>query len=146
MNAPIDKVLAQIPDARQMQSGQYAARCPAHGGKKQNLTIRETPEGAVLIHCFAGCNVVDVVAAMALDMSDLFPPREPSGREPKRTSRLLTAGQALELIDREANLIAVAGANLGNGVTLNEIDLTRVLTAAGRISWVHKECMRGHNA
>ncbi len=33
----------------------------------------------------------------------------------------------------ESNLVAVAAANVAHGVVLSQIDLTRLLTAAGRI-------------
>ena len=139
--APIDNVLAQLSDARQMQSGQYAARCPAHGGKKRNLTIREFTSGAVGVYCFAGCLTADVVAAMGLEMSDLFPPRQLSGREPKRQPRLLTAGQALELLQAEATFIAVAAANLASGVVLTPAERERLRQAAARIGWLREESM-----
>jgi len=83
---------------------------------------------------------------MGLELHDLFPPRQVTGNEPKRTPRLVTAGQALELLDREANLVAVAAANVLHGVVLNQADLTRVLQAAGRISWLREESMGGCHA
>ncbi len=137
--APIDNVLAQLPKAKQRQPSQWSACCPAHPDKGPSLSVRETPEGAVLIHCFAGCSVEAVVAALGLEMSDLFPPRQLSGNEPKRISRLLTAGQALELLDQEAMLVAVAAANVLHGEVLNQIDLTRILQAAGRIHWLREK-------
>ena len=137
--APIDNVLAQLTKVRQRQPGQWSACCPAHADKGPSLSVRETPEGAVLLYCFAGCSVGAVVAALGLDMTDLFPPRQVTGSEPKRTPRLLTAGQALELLDREAHLVAVAAANVLHGVVLNQNDLTRITQAAGRIHWLREE-------
>ena len=144
--APIDNVLAQLTKVRQRQPGQWSACCPAHADKGPSLSVRETPEGAVLLYCFAGCSVGAVVAALGLDMSDLFPPRHVTGNEPKRTPRLLTAGQALELLDREAHLVAVAAANVLHGVVLNQNDLTRITQAAGRIHWLHDESTGGAHA
>ena len=43
---------------------------------------------------------------------------------------------AIQLIARECNLIAVAAGNIANGVSLTENDLERVLMAAGRINTV----------
>jgi protein tyrosine phosphatase len=48
------------------------ACCPAHNDKNPSLSIKETKDGDVLLHCFAGCGVDDVVAALGLEMSDLF--------------------------------------------------------------------------
>ena len=144
--APIDNILAQLTKVRQRQPGQWSACCPAHADRGPSLSVREFPSGAVGVYCFAGCSVGAVVAALGLDMSDLFPPRQVTGNEPKRTPRLLTAGQALELLDREAHLVAVAAANVLHGVVLNQNDLTRITQAAGRIHWLHDESTGGAHA
>ena len=139
--APIDLIVSLLPKARQRQPGQYSAPCPAHDDKSPSLVIRENTDGAVLLHCFAGCSVGAVVAALGLELSDLFPPREKSGREPKRQPRLLTAGQALELLQAEATFIAVAAANLASGVMLTPAERERLRQAAARIGWLREESM-----
>ena len=144
--APLDRVLAKLDKVRRRQSGQWSACCPAHSDRGPSLSIRETPGGAVLLHCFAGCTVEAVVASIGIDLPDLYPPRTPSGREPNRIPRLLTDRQALELLENEASQIVIALANFANGIALSEADLTRTFTAAGRISWLRSECMGGDHA
>ncbi len=141
--APIDNVLAQLHKVRQRQLGQWSACCPAHDDKGPSLSVRETAEGAVLLHCFAGCSVADILSALGMEMSGLFPPRQLSGREPKRTPSLLTAGQAVELLDREAQLLAVVAANMLRGVEINQNDLDRIAKAAGRINWLRSQSTGG---
>ncbi len=46
----------------------------------------------------------------------------------------LPARDALAVLAAEANLVAVAAANVAHGVVLTQIDLSRLLTASGRIS------------
>lgn len=139
--APIDAVLERLENVRQRQQGQYSARCPAHADRGPSLSVRESPSGAVLLHCFAGCEVASIVSALGLALSDLFPPREPSGREPKRLARLLSAGQALELLSSEAHLVLVAGGNVAHGVALSPSDLARIAQAVRRIAWLREESM-----
>ena len=146
MTSPIDLILPLLTKARQRQAGQWSACCPGHDDKRPSLSVRETPEGAVLVHCFSGCSADAVVAALGLSLADLFPPRKLSGNEPKRQPRLLTAGQALELLDREAQLVAVAASNMLHGVVLNQNDLTRITQAAGRITWFRVESLGGAHA
>ncbi len=143
---PIDNVLSRVEKPRQRQPGQWSARCPSHADKAPSLSVRETTEGAVLLHCFAGCEVADIVGALGLDMADLFPPRDAPPGTPKRTPRLLSAGQALELLTDESLLVAVAAANVGHGVALTTVDKDRVLKAAGKINWMRHECTRGQYA
>lgn len=82
---PIDKFLAHLPDAKRSGKG-FKACCPAHEDRNPSLSISEADDGTVLLKCFAGCATEDVVAAMRLDMADLFPaqhepPRQTSERK-----------------------------------------------------------------
>ena len=42
----------------------WMARCPAHHDTTPSLSINETPEGKVLVKCFAGCSQANVIAAL----------------------------------------------------------------------------------
>ena len=54
-------------------SGGWKACCPAHTDRSPSLSITEGDDGRILIKCHAGCAAQQVVAAMNLTMSDLFP-------------------------------------------------------------------------
>jgi hypothetical protein len=47
------------------------ACCPAHPDSRPSLSITEI-EDRILLHCFAGCRIEDIVRALGLRMSDLF--------------------------------------------------------------------------
>lgn len=141
---PIDNVLASLEKVRRGRPGQWSARCPAHDDKGPSLSVRETPDGAVLLHCFGGCEAADVVAAMGLQMTDLFPPRGKPANAPKRIANLLTAGQALELLASESLLVAVALTNYLRGITLTPADTERLRLAAGRINLLNDQTGRAH--
>ena len=64
------------------------ARCPAHDDRTPSLSILEGDDGRVVLHCFAGCTAGDIVAAMGLELRDLF--RDPcSSRGQQLAPRLL---------------------------------------------------------
>jgi hypothetical protein len=140
--APIDLVLAHLERPRERAKGQWSARCPAHDDRGPSLSVRDLDDGRVLLHCFSGCSTAQVVGAMGLDLADLFPPRElavGAGTEPQRRRRLLTAGQALELLDAEALLVASSAAALAGGTALSELDRDRLLTASARVAVLRDE-------
>lgn len=85
---PIDVVLSRLQGVRKTGDG-YTAHCPAHDDRQQSLSIGEGRNGEVLLHCFAGCRTEDIVAALGLAMSDLFPKKEPQ-RTPKTDTPRLT--------------------------------------------------------
>lgn len=51
----------------------FVAICPAHDDREASLGVSEGDDGRVLLQCYGGCATSDVVAAMGLRMSDLFP-------------------------------------------------------------------------
>lgn len=80
MTRPVDVVLARLDRHKAKGHGQWIARCPAHDDRNPSLSIKEGENGAVLLKCFAGCDIAAVVAAMGLELSDLFPPRDSASR------------------------------------------------------------------
>lgn len=57
--------------------GKWAARCPAHRDRGPSLIISERPNGSTGVHCFAGCDLRDVLGAVGLRVSDLFADTKP---------------------------------------------------------------------
>jgi len=142
---PIENTLSRLDKPRQRQPGQWSARCPAHPDKSPSLSVRETPDGAVLLHCFGGCETAEIVASLGLELSDLFPPRDKRTGTPKKIANLLTAGQALELLATETLFVAVAIGNFFHGMTLTQVDIDRLTTAAGRIALLRDQTRRTHS-
>ncbi len=70
---PVNKLTNRLDGCRETGSGKYIAKCPAHLDKSPSLSITETTEGKVLIHCFAGCDSLDVLEAVGLSFNDLYP-------------------------------------------------------------------------
>lgn len=73
MPLPIDVVLQRLDGVKANGSNKWVAICPAHNDKSPSLSIRNTEDGKVLMHCFAGCPTTDITMAIGLDLQDLFP-------------------------------------------------------------------------
>lgn len=67
----LDQVLSLLESVRRTPRG-YSARCPAHTDKSPSLSIRETEEGNILLHCFAGCTAHEICSALRIEKRDLF--------------------------------------------------------------------------
>ncbi len=63
----LDKVSGKHP--------KWMARCPAHSDNGPSLSIKELDDGRILVHCFAGCGASDIMTAIGLSLSDLYPER-----------------------------------------------------------------------
>lgn len=69
--------LKRVSNPRTSKAGtSVRACCPACGGDNQSkLIVTEKSDGAVLLHCFAGCDALEVLNAVGFDLADLFPTR-----------------------------------------------------------------------
>lgn len=127
-----DAFLARLDAVRRTGPGRWLARCPGHDDRSPSLSIRELPDGRILLHDFAGCGVEEVLNALGLEFDALFPER-PTGDYAPRERRPFYASDVLRALADEALLVAVAAANLRQGVTLSDADHERLLVAAERI-------------
>ena len=122
-------LMNQLEQVKRTGKGGFIARCPAHGDKHPSLAIRETDDGVVLLHCFAGCDVGMVVGALGLEVSDLYPKNSTSNR--KIEKRPFNANDLLILAAWESLLASIIASDISKG-KLNDKD--RLLVAAGRLN------------
>lgn len=66
------------------------ARCPAHDDITPSLSIRITDEGDILLHCFAGCDIMDICSAVGLTVAELYADKEGYYRPPGQPPRFVT--------------------------------------------------------
>lgn len=78
-----EEILAKFPDAKQ-QGDEYIARCSAHDDSTPSLSLKRGDNGGTVLKCHAGCKTESVVASVGLSMADLMPPRDDSGRGPRK--------------------------------------------------------------
>lgn len=124
-----DTLLERLEKSKRTGVDRWQARCPAHQDKSPSLSIRELPDGRLLLHCWAGCETADVLAAIGLEFTDLFP--EPLTGHAPRVRRAFSAADALMALDFEATVVAICAADLAAGKPINK---DRLLLAARRIS------------
>lgn len=70
---PLDKVLSRLKGVRKSLRG-WVACCPAHHDHQPSLSIGLGNEGHILLKCFAGCSLEQIIATMDLAMADVFSP------------------------------------------------------------------------
>jgi hypothetical protein len=144
VTAPLDLVLDRLSSFKLKQngSGRWRACCPAHGGKNPTaLSIGEGSDGRVLLQCWHGCDVDQVAGALGLELSDLFPPRAPDEHRqgPMKRRHLLTAGQALDVLSREADFVFVCLADIAAGKPIADDTRARAMQGAARITLLRSE-------
>ena len=129
-SAALDNFISRLDRVRKTGTQSYMACCPAHEDRNSSLSIRATDDGRVLLHCFAECPVEEVVAAVGLTMSDLFPPRLLHHAKPERHP--FSAATVLRAVAFETIVVVSAGVSMLAG-QYTEVDRERLILAVSRI-------------
>ena len=126
-NALLSRLTRVIPRGKL----QWSCRCPAHDDKGPSLSVKEEPDGRVLVHCFAGCSVEDVLDSVGLTFSDLYPEKATETRV--KPSAPYAGRAAMEALAFECLIVAVAARGLIAGQKPTEQDVSRLIDAVSRI-------------
>ncbi len=127
----VENLLQTLSKVRRTRPGSWLACCSAHDDKTASLSIRELDDGRVLVHCFAGCSVEEILSSVGLTFDDLFPVKEIQHSKPER--RPFPAVDILRAVANEALIVYLAAVAVAKGQNLPEFEITRLLTAASRI-------------
>jgi hypothetical protein len=120
VNENFDFIVSKLTHATKTSNG-ILARCPAHDDRQSSLSLTQSNDGKILIKCFAGCAVEDIVKAIGLEMKNLFPPRGGRGdiSSGKKGAHLHIPRQVDDNIKEEVcNGSCTGDAHLHRGVTL----------------------------
>lgn len=123
-------LLSRLESSKKTGNGRWMARCPAHKDSTASLAIRETEDGKILCHCFAGCNIGEVLSAVGLKVNDLFPERLSFSKGERHP---FSAYDTLKAIAREVMIVSLCGARLLDG-KLSTADRERLFLATSRIN------------
>lgn len=131
---PVELLLSRLERVRANRNGTWVARCPAHDDRSPSLSIATGDNGKVLLHCFAGCGAADVVEAIGLELSSLFP----ETHDWKGQRRTNVDYKALcHFIQHEITVLIIAAQKVRVGEVLTEDDqetLARVQKSLERLN------------
>lgn len=111
--------------------GHWTACCPAHEDRSPSLAVTETDDGRILLKCFGGCSVQEIVGAIGMDMTDLFP--DSNDHYKPKVKNAFYATDLLKLIEFESTIVIIAANDLANGKQLSDNDRSRLKQAHERI-------------
>lgn len=140
MTTPLTRLLDRLHGVEKSGTG-WRARCPSHGSERnRSLSLAESDDGRVLVHCFAGCEVTDILAAVGLRLSHLYPERLSHHGKPLPPSQRRRYGQALDALEalaHESLVVTLAVNSLVEDAPLERSDLDRLTIATDRIRQAH---------
>ena len=128
----IDTFLSRLSSIKRTGIGRYLACCPAHPDKHPSLNVRELDDGRILVKCFAGCSVEEVLDAVGLEFDALFPERAIGDHMP-RERRPFNSSDVLAALTFEINVASIILDRMVNDKDITAGDWLRFKTAADRI-------------
>ncbi len=135
-------LLSRLERVRQTGPSRWVACCPAHDStSKSSLAIRELPDGRVLLHDFAGCDIQTVLGAVGLTIADLFPEQIDTSAEARgdrryrsRVSAPFPAVDVLRAIVDDVLIAATVARAIADVGSATEGEVSLLFTIAGRMA------------
>ncbi len=132
----VEALLSRLEKVRQRGPVNWSACCPVHKDKTPSLAIKADADGMVLLFCHGcGAKGPEICDALGLDVSELFPPREPD----KHYRRPVRNGWLVNAILDESHIVWYAACHLKGGGTLSAADIERLNIASERIEMLGRQ-------
>lgn len=126
----LQNILSRLDGVRKGSGeGQYMAKCPAHEDRSPSLGVKDNGD-KIIINCFAGCSVDDVVSAIGLKLTDLF--ECDTIRDTSAKGQFLPR-DIIKALSGEVMFLSVCASDMANGERLTEDDMKRLKVAAKRL-------------
>ena len=136
----LNTVLQRLDKVQRIGSDRYKALCPAHDDRSPSLAIKDD-DGRLLLHCFGGCETLDVLGAIGLDFADIMPDKVTGNF--KKDKKPFYAMDILGIIKLEVTLAYIYASDMAKGLALTSNDKERLLLAASRINHAYEVAKNG---
>ncbi len=133
----VEVILNRLQGVKQKATHKWLAKCPAHDDRSPSLWVRLADDDKVLIHCFGGCQVADVVASVGLELSDLFPKQASYGKATHKPR--FNAADLLSLCVQESMILVVALGDCWAGRAVSDEDQARIQRAVDTLFDIRQE-------
>ncbi len=131
--ADVYKILNRIEKPFKSGPDSWRAECWLCGGHSRKVSIRLKGDGRITIHCFGGCDAVDLLQALNLNLSDLYPDTTRTEYKPIRPSERYIPRDVIGAISFEMMIVVSAAASINADRPLPEDEKARLMLAANRI-------------
>jgi hypothetical protein len=95
--------------------------------------VRELDDGRTLVHCFAGCEVSEVLGAAGVELAALFPPKPLEHASRATYQDRFPAADVLRALADELLVIAIIAGDLEHGRKVAPEDFARLRIARERV-------------
>jgi len=127
----VHQILSHFDKVRSTsKSNSYNCLCPAHDDRNASLSIKIAEDGRVLIHCFAGCDIQNILSAVGLTLDDIIPERIDML---KPTGKAFNPYAILKSIKDDALFVYMCASHIEKGEQLEETDKEKLLQTVQKL-------------
>lgn len=128
----LDELLSRLDKVQPIGKDRFKACCPAHNDKSPSLSIKAADD-RLLIHCFGGCSVHDVLDSLGMDINDLFDKPNYHRRKPGQPQKA-SAADIMRAISLELTVVVMTAEDMHRNLTIKPDDVARLYVAYQRIN------------
>ena len=128
----IESLLSRVKGVKKTSATTWMCKCPSHNDRLPSLSVRLAEDGLVLINCFGGCSPSDILAAVGLEMTDLWEVPLSHTSKPLKGPKVF-ARDVLKLMRTELMLFVMASFTLKKGKALEQVDQERLMVSYDRL-------------
>jgi len=128
----IDILLSHLRNVKSTGFNRWIASCPTREDKTPSMVIRLLNDGRILLHDFGGASPGEILDAMGLGFSDLFP--EKLAHHFTKERKPFSAMDILLCLSKDTTHILIAANKINIGKPLNENETKALAQAVTRIS------------
>ena len=100
----VENLLNRLHKVRKNGTDKWMACCPAHDDRSPSLAIAER-NGKILLHCFAGCELPEILGSIDMELSDLYPDQD--HRSVHRETPDAVARRGREILRQQENQLQI---------------------------------------
>lgn len=133
MNQILDQILNKISKLKKStNSNQWTGCCPAHKDKNPSFSIKLTDDGRILLHCFTGCTLSEILNSLGLEMSDLYPKNSDLlGKKPIKN--ILSPRDILNVISNEILKVLLIAHDMNQSKSISQDSYSSLEKSVSRI-------------
>ena len=128
----IEALLSHFDGVKETGHGRFVARCSAHNDHSPSLAISEGDDGRLLLHCWAGCETEDILAARGLTFADVMPERIGTEHSYKPVRQRFDARQVLAGVSHEIMVVCLIAEKYASSI--GDDDEARLMLTATRLN------------
>lgn len=141
IDSKLSAFLSCLDGVKNTAPNKWVAQCPAHDDRSPSLAIKQADD-RILLHCFAGCGVTEVLHSVGLTTNDLFPDRIPAYGAPRPKPPRFSPYELFPLLIQEAVILALAFNEAITDGSLNDADKQRAIQAFNSVMRLNSEVAR----